>query len=413
MASAYVEVIRGVGLGLIVGVVPAVAAALVGAVAPGLRDQRYVRGALAAVALPVAAGLSIQLGVVATQLDQIPRATAGGIVVVLGTVYAFEQGTQIDSVLRRDGADPVERGRPLSSAAITAVDASGQVTIRPSGEIRSISGYPDLPPELRAAIQEERFRLPADLPLGELEDRIERQLEGTYDLEAVEVTVDARGTASVAAAPPVGGIAHQVPEDCRAVSIDTTIPAGVEPGDEVLVEAEGGLIQGVVLSAIGPEEAAALAAGEDGDASTVDDGRVDATAPVGHRSDSAAVRCRLTVAVPTTVADALLEAPRVPVAVRSRDTSPDFQALSLLDRAGHAVRVTTLSDAHLDVLDAGHDDVGVFAAREPDADTPDAWAFDPDVDALAPGWDAVLVGDETRLGDVVGEATADGEVIEA
>lgn len=418
MASPYVEVILGVGFGVLVGVVPAVLATLAGAGVPSLTDRRYARAVVALLSLPVGAAVGVRAGVLAPSFDQVPRIATGAIVVVVLALYGFTQGARVGSAVRRDASGTIERGRPLSAAAITAVDASGQVTIRPSGAIRSLPGYPSLPVNLEAALEEERWRLPADLPLSELEGRIERQLGMAYDLAAVQVTVDPRGTASVAAAPQVGGIAHRVPEDCRSVSIATSVPEATTEGDVVLVDTAAGVVEGIVLSTTprpgGPVATAADAATDasreraDGFEIRPNDG--------GTRSPSTGDgggHVRLTVAVPAAEADALLDEGMVTVAVRSRDTRPDFRALSLLDRAGEGVRVTTIDRGIIEAVAAEDAPIGVFAARPAGSDDADDWTFDPSIEVLAPGWEAVLVGNDRRLADLVSEGAVDGEVIGA
>jgi len=162
--------------------------------------------AIAVASLPIAAGLAVATGTLGAEFEQAPRMLAGGSVVVLVTLYGHEQGARVGPALRRAGAGSIERGRSLAASAIEAVDAAGQVTVRPDESIHAIPGYPPLPDDLAAEIEDEAWRLPADLPLSELAARIERRLRLAYDLEAVEVTVDPRGTATIAAATPVSAI---------------------------------------------------------------------------------------------------------------------------------------------------------------------------------------------------------------
>ncbi|WP_135667322.1 hypothetical protein [Halorhabdus rudnickae] len=412
MDSVYVEVILGVSLGGIVGVVPAVAAGIAGGIVPSLAEYRFIRGTLAVASLLIAGVVATSIGGVAVQLKHVPRMVTGGSVVVLLTVFGFEQGRRVGSTLRRDGSEPIERGRSLADVAVDAIDASGQVTIRPQGAIRTVPGYPELPGDLQSEIAAERWRLPADLPLSELERRIERQLLLKHDLEAAEVTVNPRGTATVAGAPPASGIARTVPAGQRAVSVQTTVPDGVEPGDEIVVETEKGTIDGFVLST-DPIDVRAKA---DGDGRRISSGETGiprkAGTVAGDGTEQAGGRSRVTVAVPTDDIDAVLEADRVTVAVRSRDMRPDFRAISLFDRAGKAVRVTSLDDDVIDRIENAQTRVDIFAARSPSKRSSGEWTIDPSPEDLASGWQVVLVGDETGLTELVDATASGGTVVE-
>lgn len=412
MASAYVEVILGVAVGVMAGVGPALAAAVAGGVVPSLGDRRYAKGYVAISALPIAGAVAIGAGLVTPTLEQVPRIATGGVVVALLSVFGFDQGANVGSTLHPNTRKPIERGRSLSGDIIDAVDGAGQVVVRPAGTIETLAGYPDLPPALRETIADERWRLPADLPLPEIEDRIRRQLELAYPLDAVTVTVDPRGTVTVAAAPSVTGLARRVPEDHRAVSIATSVPAGITPGDRVLVETDTGTVDGIVLGSTTPDDRHEDEIGETATNVGEHVETTDATAPAerqgGHRH-----RSRLTVAVPTRHADALLAEQSAPVAVESRDTRPDYRALSLLDRAGQSVRMTTVDEGLLAGVEDAPDEVGVFAAASgPEAGDED-WTFGPSLADLAPGWRAILVGDGTRLDGLLDAENQNAGVIDA
>lgn len=411
MASPYVEVILGVAFGVMVGVLPALAAMVAGAAAPPLAEHRYARGSVALLSLPIAGAVAVAAGLVTPTPEEIPRIATGGTVVIALSVVGFEGGTGLGSTVHRYGRNPVERGRPLSGDVVDAVDGAGQVTIRPSGAIGSVPGYPELPPALREELAGELWRLPADLPISELETRIERQLERDYDLEAVTVTVSPRGTATVAAAPPVSGLARRVPEDHRAISITTSIPDGVTAGDAVVVETGGGTVEGTVL---GADTAGTAVTSTDASGSGIaleDD--VPAAGANDQERASSGSSSRLTVAVPTARADELLADRTAPVAVRSRDTRPDYRALSLLDRAGQSVRVSTVDRRLLGAIEDAAGEITVFAAApSPDANEDD-WTFGPAIEDLTPGWQAVLVGDEGRLKRLLDSATATDGGIDA
>lgn len=413
MASAYGEVILGVALGGTAGVVPAVAAAIAGGVQPSLSERRFIRGILAIISLPVAAVVAIAIGVLAWHPEQAPRMVAGGSVVPLVTVYGFEQGTRVGSVMHSDRGGGLERGRSLAGVAVGGIDAAGQVTIRSHGAIRTVPGYPDLPGELERSISAAQWRLPADLPLSELESRIERQLRLAYDLEVADVTVDPRGKATVAVATPASGIARQVPAGHRAVSISTPVPAEIESGEEIIIATSDHMIEGTVISSR-PRSDPSL--------------YLDKSEPVRMRSvehnrqgresllkevDRRSRRVRLTVAVPTDQVDVLLGEDVVTVAVRSRDTRPEFRALSLFDRSGLSVQMTRIENEMLDEVENTETAADVFAARSPSEDTPENWTFDPSIDRLGEGWQAVLIGEKNTLGELVPQSSAGAGVVES
>lgn len=420
MASAYVELILGISLGVIVGVLPAIVAFLLGTALPSLAERRFARLVVGLVSLPAAVVVAVFLDVAPPGIEQAPRIVAGGTVVVLSVLYGFSLGARVGSALRRDGGAEREHGRPLSSSAIDSVDATGQVTISPSTDVGDVSGYPPLSEDLRATIASEQWRLPADLPLSELEARIERQLRTTYGLSQVDVTVDPRGTASVDAAPPVTGIARRVPDGCRAVSLPTLLPDGVTPGDVAVIETEAGTVDAVILSASPGRTREERSASTDRFSGPTD--RSPSGEPgsdhrsLGDGTDGSPTSSddldRVTVAVPTAAADALLAADGATVAVKSRDTRPDFRAISSLDRSGYAVRVTTVDADVLDALGSDRRDVSTFAARPPGEDAADDWTFDPDLSSLETGWEAVVVGEAATLGALLDDSmqAADGVV---
>lgn len=402
MGSAYVEVILGISLGVVVGIVPALAATSIAVVVPDWTDRRYARTAVAGSSAVIGGTIAIGLGIVAAEYGQVPRLLAGGAMVTILSVYGFEQGGDIGATIRRTGGASVRRGRALSPAVMDAVDATGVVTIAPAGEIRSMDGYPALSNELAASIADERFRLPADLPVGELAARIERTLERRYDLAAVDVTVDPRGTATIVAAPPDASLGRQVPDGYRAVTITALIPDGVTDGDVITIETDDDRIEARVL---GTDDRVLEDERRTDDPDLVStDGHGEGGPPDGRSY----VR-RLTVAVPTARATPLLETDTFSVVVRSRDTRPDFHALSLLDRAGASVRVTILDEELIEGV-REDDQMAVFAYR-PAGDGTD-WTFDPSVEGLVPGTEAILIGDGHELTRAIGDAPVGEEVIE-
>lgn len=395
MASLHVEVVVGIAAGVLLGVVPGIVAGVLGALSEYVEGWSIPRAVPPILGVVVAGGLGYGVGLVEVAGGQVLRIVAAGVVVVFLCLYGFSRGVALAAALPRDSRRDVERGRPLAAAALEAVDATGQVTIRPTGDVRTIDGYPSLPADLREQLAATSVQLPADLPLGELEARIEGQLRSRFDLAAVSVSVDSRGRATVAAAPPVSGIARYVPDGYRAVSVRSSIPASVDRGDEVRLETDGGGVDGVLL-----DTSLARERRGGGDPPEVVPGAGES--PGSTSAPAGGPLCRVTVAVPTASADTLLSAETATVAVRPRDTRADFRALSLLERAEAAVRATTVDAEVLEALRSDDPAPTVFAARPPE-DRAD-WQFAPEPSDLAVGWHAFVVGDPTTLQDLVGGA---------
>jgi len=385
------EVTLGISLGVLFGVVPAIGAAMLGAASEYWPEYGVSRALATAVALLATALLAAGVGVVELATAQAPRLLGGALAAALLALYGYSRGATLAADLPRDVRLPVERGRPLSAAAVDGVDAVGQVTIRPSGEIGTVDGYPPVSNDLAEHLSARRWRLPVDLPLGELEARIESRLRTEYDLAAVSASVDPRGRVTVAAAPPSAGVAGRVPDGCRAVSVSSRVPDELQPGDEVLLDAGAVAVNATVLG---------TSAGPGAGPGVTDEATED----------------RVTVAVPTENADDVLHAADVRIAVRSRETRADFRALALLERAGQSVRVETLDATDAESLRSA-DDVDVFASRPPaggSSDDRDGWSFDPSLEDLDAGWDVVLVGEPVAIERLLGPAsTARTEEVDA
>ena len=151
MAELPYESLLGISYGLVLGLVPA---ALVGVLAltySVARDEALSHWLGIAVAVPAAGALGIYVELIDPEAiaAHAPRLAMTTVVVSLLAVVGTNQGNRIADELPRDTALPVERGQPLSAAAIDAVDAMGQVTIRSTGTIREFDGYPPLSPALR------------------------------------------------------------------------------------------------------------------------------------------------------------------------------------------------------------------------------------------------------------------------
>ncbi len=335
------ESLIGIAYGLLFGFGPALVAGLA-AVGVGIaRDRSFspIVGAVVVVPATVASGALAGVFDPGATLAHGQRiAVAGTVACVLGAVTT-SQGARIATELPRNQTFPLVRGKSLSAEAIDAVDAAGHVTIRSTGPIREFDGYPPLSPAVRTALEEGRWRFPADLQLAELERRLERRLRTEYGLARVECSIDGRGRTTITAAPPEKGVATSLAAGTRAVTIGGLLPSGIEPGDDVVIDTDTAVVHGTVLAVddgSGTAEPIAVA-----DPPTSHEHRI---ATAGFDGGGG----RLTVAVETTDAGALLEASRPRIAVRPSGENREFEAAALLEEAGRPVSEVGLGDCSPD-----------------------------------------------------------------
>ncbi len=394
-----VEILTGVSVALLFGIVCAAIIGCITVVVGYVADETVpsVVGGVATVAI-TGAGLYAAAVVDGSTIQ--PGLLLGvGLCFVLG-LYGTSWGSQFAADLPRTTAGSTERTQPLVADAVDAVDAMGQVTIRSSGGVREFEGYPPLGPGLRATLEDGAWRLPADCPLSELETRLEDRLRTSYDLEAVSVSVDGRGRATITAAPPANGVAKRVPEGWRAVSTRALLPTGLAPGDDILVATESTTVSGMVLSAtVTPVADGGYTSPNT--APTVDTSSDNRSKRDGSSLSSEAEACGgdgyVTVAVPTTDADVVLETERVRIVVRPSGSTHEFDAVSLLERGGTSIRRVTVTDAVLDAVSDDETELDVFAIRTGEASTGGPaveyeWRFEPDSGALEVGTEAFLLG---------------------
>jgi hypothetical protein len=400
MASLPVEVLLGIYLGLLVGIIPAL-------VSWGLAFTfRYFAGvtipsfgvAVLAIALAgINGGLLAIADKAITQAPNPERVVTAIIVVTMASMYAHAKGDEMGaSFPRRLSLDSL-RERTLSTEVIELVGGNREARVRVVGEVADMEGYPPLPEETRAAIRGEEWTFPADLRLSELESRLEERLQTEYDLGDVAVTIDPQGRASVIAAPPFSGLSKRVEDGRHAVSVDAILPTGLGRGDEVTLITPDTQTRGTVISATtgGDEEpdhpASALLPDDETD-----------PAP------SAAVRAptttggegRITVAVHRTDAQPLLRASTAKVVVEPRGTRREYELISLLRRRDHRFRKLTIGpDGPLDGVAFGDlsvradHDVAIFAVR-----TEDGWDLSPETETtLLAGTTLYAVGTRESL----------------
>jgi len=397
--SLPVEVLLGISFGVLLGIVVSFAVGVFSFTISYYWDQELSQVAVVVLILPLVAVDALYIGIIGSGVQQVPRLLIGLLVIVMIALYANSQGQKIAAELPRETTQPTERKRTLSAEAVDAVDGLGQVTIRTAGEIQEIDGYPSLSPDVRTALAEGAWRLPADLPLPELERRLEDQLRTDHDLGEVSVSIDGRGRATITAAPPTAGVASQVPDGWRAVSVAALLPTGLTAEDEVTVRTAAGSVAGTVL---GIDRTA---------------GDSDEVVPDGGAT-TASGEGRVTVAVPASAAGTLLDAERGRIVVEPRGRRHDFEAFSLLDGTDRTIRRLTLTPAVREALAddeiqplAVRGDVDAADAEVADTDstdeTPDAdpaergarhgWTFGPAQAALERAEEAFVVGETPVL----------------
>ncbi|MFB6089925.1 MAG: potassium channel family protein [Halobellus sp.] len=342
MASLPIEILYGLYLGVLTGLVPALIAWLLGF------GFKYFTGitipGLGVVALGVAiAGLNGGLLALAdpslTGSANQARLTVALLVVLMGTLYAHGQGDKMGASLPKRLSLRKLTKRTLSADVVELVGGRGQVRISVVGDVGDVEGYPPLPAGLRETIREETWTFPADLPLPELESRVEAALRTDHDLVEVSVTLDERGRASVAAAPPSSGLSKHLDPGQRAVSVDALVPTGAARGDEVLVWADGERYEATVLGITAESEEK-----DEKTDSEAADGETESPPAEPAAPTARGGRARVTLATDRATATSLLGADDVRLAVRSRGSRREFELVGLLRRTGKRFRRITVRE---------------------------------------------------------------------
>jgi hypothetical protein len=401
MASLPVEVLLGIYLGLLVGIIPAL-------VSWGLAFSfRYFAGvtipsfgvAVLAIALAgINGGLLAIADKAITTAPNAERIVTAIIVVTMASMYAHAKGDEMGASFPRRLSLESLRERTLSADVIERVGGHREARVRVVGEVADMEGYPPLPEVTRAAIRGDEWTFPADLRLSELESRLEERLRSEYDLGDVSVSIDEQGRASVVAAPPFSGLSKRVEDGRHAVSVDAVLPTGLGRGDEVTLITADTQTRGTVISATTGAE----------DEEPDDPGAAMLPAEDAGATATAAVRAptttggegRLTVAVHRTDAQPLLRASTAKVVVEPRGTRREYELISLLRRSDRRFRKLTVApDGPLDGVTLGETtvradhDVAILAVRNEQG-----WQLSPDADTpLSAGTTLYAVGTRTAL----------------
>jgi len=404
MTALPVQVLHGIYLGLLAGVVPAVVAFALGFL------FRYVVGltvpAFGVVVLGIAlagvnGGLLAFADPTITQAANSATLVVAVLVVTMLTLYTHAVGDRLGADLPRRITLRGLRDRTLNADVVDLVGGHSRVTVRVVGSVRDVEGYPPLSEPLRAEVRAGAWQFPGDLRLSELEERVADRLRSEFDLQEVAVSVDEHGRANVAAAPPAAGVSKRTPLGKRAVSVETLVPTGMARGDEVAVLADGGRVEGTVVSARSGGEPSAPQPTPEPESVDENAAPVAPSAPTTTGGEG-----RVTVAVSRADADRLLATDRAPVVVQARGTGREYELLGVLRRAGQRVsRLTLGEDDPLGVAaspEGVREEYGVAVLAVHDGG---GWRVAPEPDrALVSGDELFVVGsraDVQRLGEVV------------
>ena len=404
MAALPVEILQGVYLGILTGLLPTLVAFSLGF------GFKYITGVsipgFGVVVLSLALA-GVNGGLLALTDQTITQSATGPViitailVILMLSLYAHAKGDALGATFPRRFTLSALRAQTLSNDVVEFVGGRGQVTLEIVGDIADMEAYPPLPDEIRTSIKAETWKLPADLGLEELEARFRERLRTEFDLADAAVTIDAQGKATVAAAPPASALSKRIPAGKRAVSVDALVPTGLARGDIVTLHTDEATIQGTLVSARSSGKSDPKPVATDGGTA------VEPPQPSGGAPDATTTGGdgRVTVAVSRSDARTLLTTTTAYVVVQPRGTSREFELLSLLRRSGKRFRKFTLAaGAPLvgeTVGSAGLRDthgVGVLAVR-----SDGTWRYVPTQEQpLAAGDELFVVGPREGLDTVAG-----------
>ena len=384
MASLPVEILLGIYLGLLVGMVPALVSWALGFLFKYITNVTLPGFGVAVLAIALAGvngGLLALTDRAIVGTTNAPRIVTAIVVVTMISLYAHNRGDNLGATLPKRLSLSDFRPRTLSKDLADLISGGDEVRIRVVGDVADMEGYPPLPEELRGRLRTAELTFPADLRIDELEDRMADRLTSEYDLGDVSVSIDERGRATVVAAPPFSGLSKRIGDNRHAVSVSGLIPTGLARGDEVTVITPNAQVRGTVVSATTGDGKGDDTSDSEPDIeprNAEDPAEQDRPKPV-RAPTTGGGEGRLTVAVTRTDVQPLLRADAAKVVVESRGTRREYEVVSLLRRAdkrfrrytvraGSALAGQTLGRARL--RDAYG--VAVFAVR-----TAEGWVLAP------------------------------------
>jgi len=362
MTALPFEILLGIYLGVLTGIIPALIAGVLGFLFKYVTNVSIPGLGVVVLALGIA---GVNGGLMAlndenirTSQNAVALLTAI-IVVLMLALYAHSQGDKLGGSVPKRISLRQLRDRTLNTDVIELVGGRNQVRVTVTGEVSDIEGYPPLPADLRTEIKDGQWTFPADLPVDELETRFADRLQSELDLADVTVSVDERARASVAAAPPIGSTSKRVPDGKRAVSLSALVPSGMTRGESVRIVTADDTVTGTLIAAHSGDKPADPAPKPAEDLAT--DGGTD-TEPTVPKPPTASTTTggegRVTVVVDRTAAKTLLAASEPQVVVLSRGTRREFELVSLLRRSGiRFQKQTVTSDGPLDGQTIGEAEV--------------------------------------------------------
>jgi hypothetical protein len=207
--SLPIEVLFGVYLGILTGIVPALVAGVLGFVFKYVTGVTIPGFGVVALALAIAGvngGLLALNDQTIRTSERAPAILTAILVVLMLSLYAHARGDELGASAPKRISFRTLRDRTLSADVVEFVGGRGRVRVSVGGEVTDMEGYPPLPAETRQAIADGEWTFPADLPLSELETRFAERLKTEFGLADVGVTIDETAQATVTAAPPAGGL---------------------------------------------------------------------------------------------------------------------------------------------------------------------------------------------------------------
>ncbi|THE66227.1 potassium transporter TrkA [Salinadaptatus halalkaliphilus] len=415
-----VEVLLGLYIGLLTGIVPAFVAGSLGFLVRYFTGVTLPGFGVLVLALSIASIQGGLLGLAEPSIAHSPRLLVAVLVVLMLALYAHNRGDKLGAELPHRLSLTTLRQRTLSADVVELVGSVGQVTVRSTGDVRDVEGYPPLPASLRETLENGSWRLPADLPLSELETRLEERLRTDYGLADVAVTIDDRGRATIEAAPPSGSLSKRVRTGRRAVTVQTLVPTGLAPGDELTIRTGDRSLSATVLGArteVDDEHAAEPQLEDPStDESAVTDGgsNPDRTARTATTAATGGGRGRVTVAVARRDVKPLLETTSPRLVVQSRGTSREFEALAVVTHEGYSIRRLTVGSADgIDIDDPDGPepaaDITILAIRRQGTETAaqrHGWVFAPGIDRSLEAGDEIFVAGPDPALETFAEAVA-------
>ena len=346
MTALPFDILLGVYLGVLTGIIPALVSGVLGFLFKYVTDVSIPGLGVVVLALAIA---GINGGLLALN-DPTIRSSENAasiltaiVVVLMLALYAHAQGDKLGASAPKRLTIKSLRDRTLNTDVIELVGGRNQVRLTVLGEVSDIEGYPPLPAALRQEIGDGEWTFPADLPIAELESRFADRLQSEFDLADVTVSLDEAARARVAAAPPMGSTSRRVPAGKRAVSLSALVPSGIARGESVRIVTSETTVTGTVIAARSGAPTTTDSSPPPADDTLATDGGEEGPVPLPAAATTTGGEGRITVAVSRSDATTLLSATDPQVVVRSRGTRREFELVSLLRRSGIQFKKVTVA----------------------------------------------------------------------